>query len=189
MNYLTYDESGALTGSYTGQEPQEGQDRYFELLEPLEQHWTAYRMSDARDGLELLPAQAPTEPPTVDQAALKAALASSVDSHIAGIYARWTRFETEYAVREAAARAFVAAGYEGDPGVWVTSFSGPAGLSDAAAADRIIAQADALHAALEQLAALRMAKYGILGAADAGAAQAAHDDIIAQADVIAAGLQ
>jgi hypothetical protein len=63
MNYVTYDESGALTGSYAGQEPQEGQDRYFELLEPLEQHWTAYRMSDARDGLELLPAPAPTEPP------------------------------------------------------------------------------------------------------------------------------
>lgn len=122
-------------------------------------------------------------------ASLRQDLVDSVDSHIAAIYARWMRFESEYVEREAAARAFAAAGYVGEPGVWVTSFATPAGLTEPAAADRIIEQADSLRLALEKLAALRMAKYGVLAAEDAATAQAAHDTIVAQANVIAAGLQ
>ncbi|MES2262080.1 MAG: hypothetical protein V4724_26465 [Pseudomonadota bacterium] len=131
------------------------------------------------------------EKPTMsaeDLAALRQRLVVAVDDTIAAIYARWTRFETEYTAREAAARAFAAGGYEGDPGVWVTAFATPAGLSAQAAADRIIEQADGLRGALEQLGALRMAKYGILAAGTAAGAQAAHDTIIAQAGAIAGTL-
>jgi hypothetical protein len=126
--------------------------------------------------------------PTVDLPALRQRLMAAVDDRIAAIYARWTRFETEYTAREAAARAFAAVEYEGEASVWVSSFATAAGLANAAAADLIIEQADGLHVALELLGALRMRKYEIAGAGDAVSAQAAHDDIVAQANVIEAGL-
>lgn len=127
-------------------------------------------------------ARAPALAPT------KVTLVEAVDAKIAGIYNRWLRFEAEYVAREAAARAFKAGGYAGDPGVWVTSFSSNAGLSNQTAADLIIAQADGLRTALQALGALRMAKYGISAASTVASAQAAHDAIISQADAIAAAL-
>jgi hypothetical protein len=64
MIYVTFDlGSGALTGAYDQELHPDHAGNYFELTEPLEQHWTAYRMNEARDGLELLPAPVPTEPP------------------------------------------------------------------------------------------------------------------------------
>lgn len=120
--------------------------------------------------------------------AVKASLTEAVDAKIAGIYNRWLRFEAEYVAREAAARAFKAAGYAGDPGVWVTAFSSNAGMSNTMAADLIIAQADGLRTALQALGALRMAKYGIVAANSVETAQAAHDAIITQANQIAAAL-
>lgn len=120
--------------------------------------------------------------------ALRTQLVTSVDDHIAAIYARWTRFESEYDVREDAARAFIAGGCQGDPGIWVTSYSESAGLSTSVAAELIIEQASTLHAAREQLAALRMSKYLITRATTAASAQAAYDDIISQANIIAKGL-
>lgn len=128
-------------------------------------------------------------PPSAPQADLARHLAAETDARIAAIYNRWMRFEAEYVARESAARAFAAAGYEGDCSMWVSSFATPAGLSPQAAADRIISQANNLRGALEQLGALRMQKYLILQAADAVAAQAAYGAIIAQADAIEAGLQ
>lgn len=130
----------------------------------------------------------PAAPPPVDLPALRARLVANVDDHIAAITTRWTRFETEYVEREAAARAFAAAGYVGDPGIWVTGFAVPAGLSNTAAANLIISQADGLRTALELLGAQRMAKYNIVSAGTAATAQAAHDAIIAQANIIAAAL-
>ncbi|MBY0243042.1 MAG: hypothetical protein K2X55_27415, partial [Burkholderiaceae bacterium] len=76
------------------------------------------------------------------------------------------------------ARAFAAALYAGTPGVWITSFAVPAGITVRDAADRIIAQADALKAGLQALGAYRMAKYGILASVDADLAQLAHDNIM-----------
>lgn len=116
-------------------------------------------------------------------------LVKKVDDLIAGIYAKWMRFEAEYKEREAAARAFVQAGYTGDPSDWVTSFASSADKTNEQAANLIIAQADGLRSALKQLGALRMTKYAILSAPDAGAAQVKHDEIIAQANAIAASLQ
>jgi hypothetical protein len=118
----------------------------------------------------------------------KDALVKSVDDFIAGIYSKWMRFEAEYKEREAAARAFAAGGYNGDPSVWVASFATSAGKTPQQAADLIILQADGLRTALENLGALRMTKYSIQSAASAEAAQAVRDSIIAQATAIAAAL-
>ena len=71
----------------------------------------------------------------------------------------------------------------------MTSFAAPAGIPLAAAADRIVAQADSLRSALAQLGALRMRKYGIARATDAAAAQAEHDGIMIEADAIEGALQ
>jgi hypothetical protein len=117
---------------------------------------------------------------------LKRQLVDQVDSAIAAVYARWQRFDSEYVLREAAARAFAAANYEGDPGVWVTSYASGAGLALRVAADQILVQADARHAALEQLAALRMSKYTIESAVDIPATTAAYDVIATRAAEIAA---
>jgi hypothetical protein len=117
---------------------------------------------------------------------LKRQLVDQVDTAVAAIYARWQRFESEYVLREAAARAFAAANYEGDPGIWVTSYAVGAGLALRVAADQILLQADARRAALEQLAALRMSKYSIESATDIAAATAAYDVIATRATEIAA---
>jgi hypothetical protein len=131
----------------------------------------------------------PAPEPVIGEAleALRLRLAQAVDSTIAAIYNRWTRFGPEYDAREAAARAFAAAMYAGTPSVWITSFAVPAGLTVRDAADRIIAQADALKTALQALGAYRMAKYGILGAIDADAALA-HDNIMQGVSEIERGL-
>ena len=41
-------------------------------------------------------------------------LISNIDEHAAKIYSTWTRFESEYRERQAAAEAFKAANYEGE---------------------------------------------------------------------------
>lgn len=132
-------------------------------------------------GNTLLPPSAP------ELAELRATLAASVDNHIAGLYTRWTRFQAEYEKREQAARAFKAAGYSGDPGPYVSRFAQNTGYSTNQAANIIIAQADAMYAALEILGALRMDKYIIL-ASDDLTAQATHDQIIAAANAAVEGL-
>lgn len=134
------------------------------------------------------PAESTPEPLPPTLPALKAALIAGVDDMIGSIYYRFTRFETEYLQREAAARTFRAAGYTGDAGVWVTAFASNAGISAAQGSDVIISQADTLRAALVQLGALRMRKYSIAAAATAEAAQAVHDEITDQAAAIAATL-
>lgn len=129
----------------------------------------------------------PADPPA-SLSTIKAALSGDIDDFISAIYSRFTRFGTEYIQREAAARAFKAGNYAGDAGVWVMAFATGAGLTGRQASDLILQQADQLRSALELLAAQRMRKYGINVAVDAAAAEALHDDIIAQASAIAAGL-
>jgi hypothetical protein len=119
---------------------------------------------------------------------LKTALSVKVDDAISAIYSRFTRFTSEYELREAAARAYKTDGYTGTPGSWIMSFATPAGLSATQATDLIISQADTLRTALATLGALRMRKYEIASAADAVTAQAIHDDIVLKATVAAEGL-
>lgn len=125
----------------------------------------------------------------VDLPALKVRLAAAVDDHIAVILQRWLRFQAGYVKREAAAREYVAAGCTGDPGIWITAFAEPAGLSSADAAALILMQAEALNTALEKLEAARMAKYSIHAATTPEAAEAEYQSIIATADAIARELK
>jgi hypothetical protein len=130
------------------------------------------------------PAQPDPEPPlTLDELKLKNI--DQVDTHIAAIYGRFTRFRTEYERREAAARAYAVAGYAGDPGIWVKPYADSIGVDYRQAVDTIIGQADQLMAALEQLAALRMRKYMISSAATAEQVNAVMHDILEEADAIA----
>lgn len=128
---------------------------------------------------------APVGPTLADT---KKVLVESVDSKVSAIYNKYIRFRDEYEKREAAARAFVAANYIGDAGPWVMGFATPAGKTPTQAADTIVAQADALRAALELLGGLRMRKYEIAFATDSTTAQTIYDNIIAEVEFIAEGL-
>lgn len=127
-------------------------------------------------------------PPMETLEQLKNRLIVSIDDHIAGIYARFQRFQMEYIQREAVALAYKNAGYTGPYSPWIDVFANNAGLSLQAATDLILQQAIQLRGALEQLGALRMMKYGINSAEDEAAANTLHDQIVSDADVIAAAL-
>ena len=107
-----------------------------------------------------------------------------IDSKAQEIYSRWTRFETEYAQRETAARS-VLAGQE--PSIYVTSFATAAGKTTLEAAQIIVAQADQLRAALAQIAAIRMRKYELHSIVSDGR-QALADEIIQQMQTVAESL-
>jgi hypothetical protein len=107
------------------------------------------------------------DPPVVWLAG--AELAEQVDTTIAGIYLNWTRFQAEYEFREKAARAYQAADYTGECGVWISAFAVAAGLTSRAACDLILLQSDGLRAAQESLGALRMRKYELLPLAEQAA--------------------
>lgn len=114
-----------------------------------------------------------------------ASLANQVDSLVADIYAKWTRFSKEYTAREAAATAYKAAGYTGDISVWISSFATPAGLTPKAATDLILSQSATLNGALSALGALRMRKYEILNGPDLATVQASYADITSKINAIA----
>ncbi len=116
----------------------------------------------------------------------RAALAAQLDDRVAEILARAERFYSGNVKREAAARAFKAGGYVGDPGVWVTSLAVAAGFSNTQAADAIISRADTQAADHEALEAQRMRRYAILGANTVAAAKLIFDDAMAQVNAIAA---
>jgi hypothetical protein len=141
-----------------------------------------------RVDLTAAPAIVEIDPATV-LANLKASLSSDIDLKVAAIYATWTRFQQEYLMREQAAQAFKDAGYQGDPGPWVSAFATSAGKTNQQAADLILVQATNLNAALVALGSLRMRKYEVIGAADVATAQAAHDDIALRIITTAAAIQ
>ena len=115
-------------------------------------------------------------------------LVESVDSYIAAIYGKFQRFDNEYKEREAAALAFKAAGYVGDASILITGFASNTGMTPTAATDLVLSQANTLRGAITSLGVLRMDKYLITMATTAAEAQAIHDGIIAQVDVIANAL-
>jgi hypothetical protein len=105
---------------------------------------------------------------------------AAVDDTVAAVLGKFTRFQMGYTQREAAAVAYRAAGYTGDPTIWITRFADNNGMSYTATADLILTQADGYRDALEQLEALRMDKYKILRAPNLVEAKAAFDTIMAQ---------
>lgn len=122
------------------------------------------------------------------EAAERDALCARIDAAVAAIYAAFTRFEAEYNLREAQARAYQAAGYAGEVPVQVAAFAGPAGKSAQEAAEIIIREADKLHEALSRLGALRMRKYEVKGASGIEAARAAAEEVLTAIAAIGAAL-
>lgn len=86
-------------------------------------------------------------------------LIDNIDSTALELIGKWTRFESEYKEREAAALAFKANNYEGEPNIYIKGFSEAANLDDKTATDIILMQAEQLRNTLAQMSVLRMRKY------------------------------
>lgn len=84
---------------------------------------------------------------------------TNIDNKAAEIYNIWTRFEIEYTARRDAALKFKEANYEGDPGIYVTSFALSAKIDNKTATNIILQQADLLQKVQDDLAAIRMRKF------------------------------
>lgn len=107
----------------------------------------------------------------------KSELVAKIDNLVAEIYQRFSRFQSEYELRESEAIAFRANGYEGDVPRQVAAFANRAGLPAQQATDLILSQAAGLRAALAELGDLRMRKYEVMKAQSEGTAQTIFDDI------------
>ena len=110
-------------------------------------------------------------------------LTESIDNKATTIYTTWTRFESEYKARQAAAEAFKAANYQGEPSIYITSFAVPAGVDNKTATEIILQQAAGLQKLQDHLSVLRMRKYELKHPdLTTAQVQAIHDDIIKQMD-------
>ena len=110
-------------------------------------------------------------------------LIANIDAHAAAIYSTWTRFESEYRERQAAAEAFKSANYQGECSRYITDFAQRAGLDNKTATNLILTQAAGLEKLQVELANQRMRKYE-LKAPNLTLEQlrSIHDDIIKQMD-------
>lgn len=116
---------------------------------------------------------------------MKAQLINNIDVHAASIYSTWTRFESEYRERQAAAEAYKAAGYQGECSRYITDFAKRAGLNNQAATDLILVQAAGLEKLQVELANQRMRKYELkVPGLTIEKMQSIHDDIIKQMDAL-----
>lgn len=112
-------------------------------------------------------------------------LIEQIDNHAAKIYSTWTRFESEYRERQAAAEAFKAANYEGDCSRYITDFAKRANLTNQAATDLILLQAAGLEKLQMELANQRMRKYELkVPGLTIEKIQSIHDDIIKQMEAL-----
>ena len=110
-------------------------------------------------------------------------LIEQIDNHAATIYSTWTRFESEYRERQAAAEAFKSANYEGECSRYITDFAKRAGLNNKAATDLILVQAAGLEKLQVELANQRMRKYELkVPGLTIEKMQSIYDDIIKQMD-------
>ena len=112
-------------------------------------------------------------------------LIANIDSHAATIYSTWTRFESEYRERQAAAEAFKSANYQGECSRYITDFAKRAGLDNKTATNLILTQAAGLEKLLVELANQRMRKYELKAPGlTLEQMQATYDDIIKQMDAL-----
>lgn len=110
-------------------------------------------------------------------------LIANIDSHAATIYSTWTRFESEYRERQAAAEAYKSANYEGECSRYITDFAQRAGLDNKTATNLILTQAAGLEKLQVELANQRMRKYELKQPnLTLEQLQSIHDDIIKQMD-------
>lgn len=112
-------------------------------------------------------------------------LIANIDEHAAKIYSTWTRFESEYRERQAAAEAYKSVNYEGECSRYITDFAKRAGLNNKAATDLILVQAAGLEKLQVELANQRMRKYELKAPnLTLEQLQSIHDDIIKQMDAL-----
>lgn len=105
----------------------------------------------------------------------------NIDEHAAKIYSTWTRFESEYRERQAAAEAYKSSNYEGECSRYITDFAQRAGLDNKTATNLILTQAAGLEKLLVELANQRMRKYELKAPGlTLEKMQATYDDIIKQ---------
>ncbi len=173
-------------------------ERYFELEVDPEQNLEDYTPIVKGDKILLVEKQ-----PTVDhvwngnswvippekQAALamdkQVKLMAEIDEQAAKIYSTWTRFESEYRERQAAAEAFKNANYQGECSRYITDFAKRAGLNNQAATDLILVQAAGLEKLQVELANQRMRKYELkVPGLTIEKMQSIRDDIIKQMDAL-----
>ena len=110
-------------------------------------------------------------------------LIANIDEHAAKIYSTWTRFESEYRERQAAAEAFKAANYEGECSRYISDFAQRARLDNKTATNLILTQAAGLEKLQVELANQRMRKYELKALSlTLEQLQSIHDDIIKQMD-------
>lgn len=113
----------------------------------------------------------------------QARLIANIDEHAAKIYSTWTRFESEYRERQAAAEAFKAANYEGECSRYISDFAQRARLDNKTATNLILTQAAGLEKLQVELANQRMRKYELkVPNLTLEQLQSIHDDIIKQMD-------
>ena len=91
----------------------------------------------------------------------KQAAKDGIDKAVAAIYDKFNPFVREYTLREKQALEFVAANYEGDVPPQIQAVVEPTGMTPKQAADSIIANAQKLETALEELGKLRMQKLAV----------------------------
>ena len=110
-------------------------------------------------------------------------LIANIDEHAAKIYSTWTRFESEYRERQAAAEAFKSANYEGECSRYISDFAQRARLDNKTATNLILTQAAGLEKLQMELANQRMRKYELqVPNLTLEQLQSIHDDIIKQMD-------
>lgn len=110
-------------------------------------------------------------------------LIANIDEHAAKIYNTWTRFESEYRERQAAAEAFKSANYEGECSRYISDFAQRARLDNKTATNLILTQAAGLEKLQMELANQRMRKYELtVPGLTLEQMQVTYDDIIKQMD-------
>lgn len=112
-------------------------------------------------------------------------LIEQIDNYAATIYGTWTRFESEYRERQAAAEAYKSANYQGECSRYITDFAKRAGLNNKAATDLILVQAAGLEKLQIELANQRMRKYELKQPnLTLEQLQSIHDDIIKRMNLL-----
>ena len=133
--------------------------------------------------LETLTWEISAEKQTALLAESQTRLITNIDEHAAKIYSTWTRFESEYRERQAAAEAFRAANYEGECSRYISDFAQRARLDNKTATNLILTQAAGLEKLQVELANQRMRKYELKAPnLTLEQLQSIHDDIIKQMD-------
>lgn len=108
-------------------------------------------------------------------------LVANIDEHAAKIYSTWTRFESEYRERQAAAEAYKSSNYQGECSRYITDFAQRAGLDNKTATNLIFTQAAGLEKLQVELANQRMRKYELKAPGlTLEQMQVTYDDIVKQ---------